>query len=96
MKDILSSLKEEFNEHGVLVLSTEKSLEVIRALEELADLRKAWKDQYRTIERLQGREYELETRIEGLRRIAMRAVGHMPYSEATIYQQDIDKILNEA
>jgi len=96
MKDILSFLKEEFDFKNGISLDVDKTLEVIRALEKTAEIHKAWVEQYREIERLQGREYELETRIEGLRKIAMRAAGHMPYSEATIYQQDIGKILNDA
>lgn len=98
MKDILLFLKEEFEatDRVGIMLGPEETLQVIRALENTAKIHKAWVEQYREIERLQDREHELEARVEGLRKIAMRAAGHMPYSEATIYQQDIDKILNDA
>jgi len=41
--------------------------EVIAALEKLAEIHKAWNQQYREIERLQGVEYELETQIQWLK-----------------------------
>ena len=74
-------LKEECEDRNRKILKLRRYAQDLR--DENSQIRKEW-----------GVEVgERNARIEGLRRIAMRAAGHMPYSVATTYQQDIDKIL---